>query len=281
MLQRPATPGPHLPLEPRWDLHRDPSRRDDVYGVGLVLAELVIRLQAMVDGTTREFERDKMPTYLPWALEASDEAIGAAKQTQLTDFQSDFYQSMPSQAAQILYAFLEQAHDLKFKQTPDYQAFKDLVANLQIPCAAKKSASKTKAKKKRATTRSSSKTTKTTAAAAKSPAKKCKPVPYTVDSASSSSKPAAATKLSSGKNLKTVPYKAPTFADATGAFEAANVHASTSPSHHRRQERVASVVKFMVKKQPTLTPAEKQQHYPDKQKRLAQEAAAKLEQERQ
>ena len=40
------------------------------------------------------------------------------------------------------------------------------------------------------------------------------------------------------------------------------------------------MVKFMVKKQ-AMTPAETQQRYRDKQKRLAQEAAAKLEQERQ
>ena len=121
-----------------WSRHvhagHTPSRRDDLEAMGLVLAELVIRLQAMADGTTAEYESThQFDSYLPWANAGSDDGIATVKQAMLPDIKSAFYERMGCQAtARAMHTFFEKTLALDFAQEPKYDEFMELVRGLQV-----------------------------------------------------------------------------------------------------------------------------------------------------
>ena len=77
----PTNGDPPSRQDPHVHDNHTPSRRDDLEALGFVIAELVIRLCAEANGESKNFEGkgDKIPNYLPWSCESSDDAIGAKK----------------------------------------------------------------------------------------------------------------------------------------------------------------------------------------------------------
>ena len=121
-----------------WSRHvhagNTPSRRDDLEAMGLVMAELIIRLQAMVEGTTATYEKDEeLATYLPWANAGSDDGIAAVKKDMLPDSKSPFYERMGSQAtARAMHKFFHGTHSLEFTKEPKYDAFRSLLRDMHV-----------------------------------------------------------------------------------------------------------------------------------------------------
>jgi serine/threonine protein kinase len=120
-----------------------PSRRDDVFAMGLVLIEWMFRLQAGIKAKTTTTSRN-----LPWAAQSSDDAIGRVKKEQVTNRQSELYKSLPPAMGDIFHQFLSQAHELKYAAEPDYAAFAKLVQGLElsrpVAVAAKKATTRRK-----------------------------------------------------------------------------------------------------------------------------------------
>jgi hypothetical protein len=123
-----------------------PARRDDVEAVFVVVAELLIRATAVQQGTVADYEggnkkKADIPTYLPWSREASDAAVGVCKASMLANMQSDFYQRMPAAAAKILFDCFQEIAKCGYKKEPDYDYFKEQMAQLTLfPLAKKKKA---------------------------------------------------------------------------------------------------------------------------------------------
>ena len=125
------------------------SRRDDLEMVCYVIGELLIRFQAMLDGTAERYESTRIPSYLPWSQEQSDEAVHQSKKQCVTDETSEFYTRMPKEAAKTLYKCLEEIWSYSFNKKPDYELLRTMVATLTVPhspTAAKASKKKPPAK---------------------------------------------------------------------------------------------------------------------------------------
>lgn len=97
------------------------SRRDDLEAVGYVIAELVIRLVATLNGNTNDFERTSFPSYLPWSSGTSDQAVGAMKKENVASKASVFYARMgQGNAADIIYDYLTSVNKISYKENPNY-----------------------------------------------------------------------------------------------------------------------------------------------------------------
>ena len=159
-----------------------PSRRDDLECIGYVVAELIIRLVAASNGTSASYEgksKDDMPSYLPWSQESSDDAIGKVKLEEVTNIKSSFYQRMgDKETAEIMKDFFAKTNAMKYKEEPDYDAFRELLSDLLVSvdsgapkkrAAAAKKQTANKATKPAATTSRSTRTTRSKRAAARVP----------------------------------------------------------------------------------------------------------------
>ena len=147
------------------DLHT-PSRRDDVESVGYVIAELIIRIVAASQGDASQYEsKNAMPSYLPWSQQSSDQAIGDMKAKEVRNLNSTFYQRMGDKdTAKTMKEFFDRTQAMKYKETPDYDAFRELLSSLVVSADAppkKKAATATK-KKTTARAAAAKKTTTTT-----------------------------------------------------------------------------------------------------------------------
>lgn len=114
------------------------ARRDDLFSTGLLIAELLIRLQAKIDGTYTTYESTQFPTYLPWGNERSDQAIYELKKAHVQDKNSEFYQRMPAACRTKLYRFLTMADETAFAAKPNYAGFQALVETLVVSNAKKR-----------------------------------------------------------------------------------------------------------------------------------------------
>jgi hypothetical protein len=123
-----------------------PSRRDDLFSVGLVVAELLIRVHAAQLGTTSQYEtstgkkanagHDGAPaTYLPWASEKSEAAMAASVQSQVFDRNSALYRRLPKAAAPVFLAYFERVHAVGYNKMPPYDDLIRLVQDVTVPCA--------------------------------------------------------------------------------------------------------------------------------------------------
>jgi serine/threonine protein kinase len=152
------------------------ARRDDVESIGIVIAELLIRIHATLEGTAHEYEKTKIEGYLPWANAGNcDEVIGEAKAEMMKDIRSPFYKRMGSKtAAATMHKYFQATLAMKYSQMPDYDLLKALVADLQ--------ATNPNAKARRQSTTSQSTDARSLARGApkvkESPAKKAKSVAY-------------------------------------------------------------------------------------------------------
>lgn len=130
------------PLYSSLNVHEShtPSRRDDIEALGYIISELIIRIVAAANGETSMYEGKKeIPTYLPWSHESSDEAIGESKKKQVNTLDSDFYTRMGDRAtAQSMKEFFDRAQGIKYKETPDYPLFRNLISNLVVSSEVKK-----------------------------------------------------------------------------------------------------------------------------------------------
>jgi hypothetical protein len=116
-----------------------PSRRDDLFGVGIVFAELLIRVRAAQLGTAGAYEsaKSKVPSYLPWALEASEEAMAASATSHLFDPNSELYRRMPpGGSARAMLAYFERAHAVGYDKKPPYDDLLGLVGDLPVAVVA-------------------------------------------------------------------------------------------------------------------------------------------------
>lgn len=162
------------------DLHT-PSRRDDMECIGYIIAELIIRLVAASNGTTASYEgkgKHDMPSYLPWSQESSDDAIGKVKLAEVSNIKSSFYQRMgDKETAEVMRDFFAKTNAMKYKEQPDYDAFRELLSALLVTVdgsvpkkkkatATKKQATK-KAAKPAATTSASTRMTRSKRAASR------------------------------------------------------------------------------------------------------------------
>jgi hypothetical protein len=115
-----------------------PSRRDDLFSVGIVFAELLIRIHAAQMGTLGLYENCKctVPTYLPWATETSEEAMAEAARSQLFDPRSEFYRRLPTGgSAKALLAYFERVHAVGYDRKPPYDELLDMVRELPVAVA--------------------------------------------------------------------------------------------------------------------------------------------------
>jgi serine/threonine protein kinase len=242
-----------------------PSRRDDMEAMGLVISELIIRLQAEVDGTTQEFSSTRIPSYLPWAMEPSTKAIGKVKAEMMADANSVFYKRMGCPTvAQTMFRYFDMTHSLQYTKQPKYEDFETLLRGLTLPV---------KVATKRPHSRAPAATAKPTpskkvkhAATADSPAPKLKTVPFVPGAAKNSpmrtpdkkKKKAAgvddlsatdgvsSTKSPSSSQVKpkTIPYQPPVAAKAESKARSKTPVASAStgkPSSSSSQAKVKTV----------------------------------------
>lgn len=138
------------------DTGMTPSRRDDVFSVALVLAELIIRHTAKVNGTFQTYQAGPVPSYLPWATEQSDRAIGESKRKHVLTRHSEFYARMPEQAATVIYKVLQAANEINFKEKPDYDDFASKLQGLTLVTQSRKKTAVDGAKKVAAVTKPTS-----------------------------------------------------------------------------------------------------------------------------
>jgi serine/threonine protein kinase len=115
------------------------SRRDDLEGVGYIVAELIIRLVAALNSETNEYEKGKAPSYLPWSSGNSDQAVGKSKAENVSSMNSPFFARMGQGAAShIMHEYLTTVRSLPYDGKPNYQA----LLNMLLPLAVEKSSIK-------------------------------------------------------------------------------------------------------------------------------------------
>lgn len=152
------------------DLHT-PSRRDDLESIGYVLAELIIRLVAASNGSTVLYEgknKNDIPSYLPWSQESSDDAIGKVKAAEVTNLNSNFYKRMgDKETAETMKDFFDMTNAMKYKEEPDYDAFRTLLSNLIVSVSGGASKKNKAAATKKQTAKKSTKPSATMHAATK------------------------------------------------------------------------------------------------------------------
>jgi len=121
------------------------SRRDDVEMVLYVIAEAVIRLNAIGN--------DDDDYSLPWSRGAtSDDDIFAKKKKHVLNRTSEFYQLMPEAAANAIFAALQEVWSYDFNACPDYEGLQERLAQLGVTVAKQGSKKKPPAKNKTTTT---------------------------------------------------------------------------------------------------------------------------------
>ena len=112
-----------------------PSRCDDLESLLYIIAELTICAYCS------QKKNETSLNYLPWAREKSDHAIYVCKQRQVKDLQSDFYQRMPPSVRMVILKCLGMVWNLDFREEPDYERLKGMLA-IDIPkCASEASTS--------------------------------------------------------------------------------------------------------------------------------------------
>jgi len=124
-----------------------PSRRDDYFALGLVLVEFVCRLYSRLNGTSDQFERKgKRPSYLPWANESSEEALGRCKREQVLSRRSELYAAdrLPREVANAFFDYFELCHNLEFKEKPPIDMLENLLKDITIPYTMVKKKASTK-----------------------------------------------------------------------------------------------------------------------------------------
>lgn len=104
----------------------DPGFRDDLFSVGLFLAEELIRCYAIVHGKSSWCDVGENPMFLPWANKQSDHAIACAKQ-QVLDRHSKFYSCMSDDSANIMIKFLTCANGMQLDEFPDHNSLCNMV----------------------------------------------------------------------------------------------------------------------------------------------------------
>jgi serine/threonine protein kinase len=141
-----GTDGNHVPNLPAGDVQgtplyasihvhdlQTPSRRDDLYAMLLVIADLLLHIHGKLNHKEPPYGTGKAASYLPWSQEPSDNAIGKIKATQLSNLKSPFFASMPSTAiAKSFFAALEQVHQTDFARPPNFDAVRKLLSTIQI-----------------------------------------------------------------------------------------------------------------------------------------------------
>ena len=123
------------PLYSSLNVHQGhtPSRRDDVEALGLVVAELIIRIVATANGELGIYEAGDVPSYLPWSQQQSDQDIGKVKEKEIMDSNSQFYQRMGNKAtAQTMKRFFEATQSIKYKEEPIYSEYRDMLSSLTV-----------------------------------------------------------------------------------------------------------------------------------------------------
>lgn len=110
-----------------------PSRRDDILSVLLLIGEMILQVQALDQGTAPPYGTGDRASHLPWSQENSDELVGQAKgQILLRD--SAFYETMPPDAADIMFDCITTVNDYTYKQKPEYAILQGLLSALKVPC---------------------------------------------------------------------------------------------------------------------------------------------------
>jgi serine/threonine protein kinase len=158
-----GTDGDHVPNLPTGEvqgtplyasLHvhdlQTPARRDDLYAMVLVIADLLLHIHGALNHKKPPYGAGKGASYFPWSQEPSDSAIGKVKATQLNDCKSPFFASMPSTAiVKTFVTALEQVHQTDFARLPNYDAIRTLFSNIQVPISEASKIPAEKTKKKR------------------------------------------------------------------------------------------------------------------------------------
>jgi hypothetical protein len=110
-----------------------PSRRDDVQSILLMIADMVLTVQAIDQEKAPLYGKGDRASHLPWSQGNSDEAVGAAKRAHVLDEASDFFQEMPDEAAKILSDCIAETASYTYKQKPEYEKFRQALSTLKVP----------------------------------------------------------------------------------------------------------------------------------------------------
>jgi len=145
------------PLYSSLNMHslKTPSRRDDIEALLYLIGDLVLTVSALAQNNKKTAPSESL---LPWSHEKSDEAIGKAKEQQVTNRKSKYYKSMPEPAAGILFRLLEKVRAYKYKESPGYDLLCQELSGLRVPLKKTKTTTpkKTTAASKNGTTSATS-----------------------------------------------------------------------------------------------------------------------------
>jgi hypothetical protein len=126
------------------------GRGDDLFMFLMVVADLIIRVKAVVDDKKDIFHWTAIPSYLPWSHLPDDDAILENKTSQLGNVNSDLYQRMPNECAKTMHALFKKAMGYGYGAAPAYDQFSAALKGMVIPMAATARATKRKIVPKRA-----------------------------------------------------------------------------------------------------------------------------------
>jgi serine/threonine protein kinase len=108
-----------------------PSPREDIESMIYLLAELLLRIQAVIRGEQLKPADD---TYLPWDLVAEEEEVVLEEKIKhVKDFESTFYKSMPGDAAQCIKRSLELNWQCRYDDMPEYEEMRQILSSLRVP----------------------------------------------------------------------------------------------------------------------------------------------------
>lgn len=124
------------------------SRRDDLEALGYIIGELLMKLVAAANN------EDPNDVNLPWSNGTSDEHVAKLKKRDLASNKSAFYNQVGAHGntavQQELRNYMNVVCSLNYKETPDYEALRQVLLSLDVQGAA---AAAAPAKKKKAPAR--------------------------------------------------------------------------------------------------------------------------------
>uniref|UniRef100_A0A7S3P7U9 Casein kinase I n=1 Tax=Amphora coffeiformis TaxID=265554 RepID=A0A7S3P7U9_9STRA len=110
-----------------------PSLCDDMQMMVIIIAELVIRVNAKLHNEADKYEKSTIPSYLPWSQAKSENAVFQSKEKNVLDRKSEFYKRMPKACADTIFKLIGRTQEIEFNQKPNYDKLTTELQKFTVP----------------------------------------------------------------------------------------------------------------------------------------------------